>query len=197
MPIMDGLEATRLIRSKGKFPETPIIGVTAHALPEQIEEFVMAGMNEVVVKPVSIGSISKVLAKFMAGKVAMSDQFNLQGSSTPNEMEPTYIDQDTYAPLLEILGADAVRGYVTQFMDDFETVLPEVKALHANGQGEEAAATAHKIAGSAAVLGAAGARALLIRFEEASRAGDRATCDKLLVEIDALKQEIGPLLMPS
>lgn len=196
MPVMDGLEATRLIRSQGRFPDTPIIGVTAHALPEQVEKFVQSGMNEVVIKPISIGAISKVLAKFRAGKVTMSDDYTLHGASSPKEMDPTFVDQDTYGPLLEILGADAVRGYVQQFLDDFDTVLPEVKALHANGQGEEAATAAHKIAGSAAVLGAAGARSLLISFEDASRSGDRERCDRLLVEIEGLKGKIGPVLMP-
>jgi len=196
MPVMDGLEATRQIRAEGRFPDTPIIGVTAHALPEQVERFVQTGMNEVVLKPISIGAISKVLAKFRAGKVTMSDDYTLHGASSPTEMDPTFVDQDTYGPLLEILGADAVRGYVQQFLDDFDAVLPEVKALHANGQGEEAATTAHKIAGSAAVLGAAGARSLLISFEDASRSGDLEKCDRLLVEIENLKGKIGPVLMP-
>ena len=197
MPVMDGVEATRLIRTEGRFPDVPIIGVTAHAVPAKISEFEAAGMNEVVLKPISTSSITQVLIKFADGKGALSEEFTLQGSSqSPDSLDPKHVDRDTYNTLLEMLGADAVRGYVQQFMNDFDSSLPIVKQLIAEMRGEDAASEAHKIAGSAAVLGASGARALLVRFEDVARAEDYDECALLLSEIDQLKAEIGDVLMP-
>ena len=51
MPIMDGLECTRLIRSDLKLTGLPIIALTADAFPEVQAETFAAGMNDFVSKP--------------------------------------------------------------------------------------------------------------------------------------------------
>ena len=52
MPEMDGLQATRIIRSRGeKQAAVPVIAFTANAFPEDIEACREAGMNDFVVKP--------------------------------------------------------------------------------------------------------------------------------------------------
>lgn len=53
MPVMDGLTATRKIRTheSNAIRQIPILGLTANAIPEQLEECSKAGMNEVVTKP--------------------------------------------------------------------------------------------------------------------------------------------------
>lgn len=54
MPIMDGLEATRKIRELlGEYyKNVPILGLTANAIPQQIEECINAGMNDCATKPI-------------------------------------------------------------------------------------------------------------------------------------------------
>jgi CheY-like chemotaxis protein len=62
MPEMDGLEATRRIRA---FPaplgQVPIIGVTASAMPHELEACRVAGMNHVVTKPVRYETLLETL----------------------------------------------------------------------------------------------------------------------------------------
>jgi two-component system, sensor histidine kinase and response regulator len=52
MPEMDGLEAARLIRQDPRLARTPIIALTAHALDEQRDECIKAGMDGHFPKPI-------------------------------------------------------------------------------------------------------------------------------------------------
>jgi len=51
MPIMNGVEATRIIKSSQDLRTIPIIGVTAHSTQEEQREFLNSGMTKVITKP--------------------------------------------------------------------------------------------------------------------------------------------------
>lgn len=61
MPLMDGLEATRQIRSKAEIASTPIIAVTALAMPGDRERCLEAGVNEYLTKPINFTQLIKVI----------------------------------------------------------------------------------------------------------------------------------------
>jgi CheY-like chemotaxis protein len=53
MPVMDGLTATKKIRSQSCFRQLPIIAMTAHARVEDKQHSLSAGMNKHIAKPVT------------------------------------------------------------------------------------------------------------------------------------------------
>lgn len=66
MPIVDGLEATRQIRSIVQAPKVPvIIGLTASSFAEDRERCLAAGMNDFMTKPYKILSMQELLSKWM------------------------------------------------------------------------------------------------------------------------------------
>lgn len=70
LPVMDGWEATRRIRSDARTADIPVIALTAHALPADHAEAVAAGCNDVDTKPVDlerlIGKIEAALGRLRA-----------------------------------------------------------------------------------------------------------------------------------
>lgn len=67
MPVMDGLEATRAIRS-GKNPlgkTIPILAMTANAFTEDMEKSKEAGMDEHLSKPVDIAMLERAVRKYL------------------------------------------------------------------------------------------------------------------------------------
>ena len=63
MPLMDGLETTRRLKSMYDVLP-PIVGLSANALRSDIDKYLAVGMDDYVSKPVIIDDISKVLSKW-------------------------------------------------------------------------------------------------------------------------------------
>ena len=68
MPVMNGYDAVRRIRSSGKecIDELPIIAMTANAYAEDVKQAQMAGMSGHIAKPISIEHLKNALANCLA-----------------------------------------------------------------------------------------------------------------------------------
>ena len=64
MPVMDGVEATRRIRRfEGPAAEVPIVAMTANVMKHQINEYLAAGMDGAIAKPLNPAAILAELAR--------------------------------------------------------------------------------------------------------------------------------------
>jgi len=69
MPEMDGFEVSARLRAmSGRLKDLPIVAMTADALSGDRERCLSAGMNDYVAKPVDIGELEKVLARWMPSR---------------------------------------------------------------------------------------------------------------------------------
>lgn len=65
MPVMDGLTATREIRSKPKWKNLPIITLTAKAMPDDQERCIEAGASDYMAKPVDVEKLLSLVRVWM------------------------------------------------------------------------------------------------------------------------------------
>ncbi|HAX03482.1 MAG: hypothetical protein A2Y45_00020 [Tenericutes bacterium GWC2_34_14] len=63
MPLLDGIGATKAIRRFNT--KTPIVALTANAYPEERSQCLLAGMNDVLVKPIDSKSLQEALVKWI------------------------------------------------------------------------------------------------------------------------------------
>jgi two-component system sensor histidine kinase/response regulator len=68
MPLIDGLEATRIIRKREKETRThmPIVALTAHAIKGDEERCIEAGMDSYLAKPIRPEELDAVLQRYMS-----------------------------------------------------------------------------------------------------------------------------------
>ena len=65
MPEMDGLEATRKIRSTAGYKDLPILAMTANVFKADRQGCMDSGMNDFVTKPIDLGNLLSVIAKWL------------------------------------------------------------------------------------------------------------------------------------
>ena len=65
MPIMDGYEATRLLRRMPQGRDLPVIAMTANAMKGDREKALAAGMNDHIAKPIVIDDMFATLARWV------------------------------------------------------------------------------------------------------------------------------------
>jgi len=68
MPVMDGHDATRSIRSLDipRAKDIPIVALTANAFDDDVKKCIESGMDDHLSKPVNIDSINRILKKYLA-----------------------------------------------------------------------------------------------------------------------------------
>jgi CheY-like chemotaxis protein len=65
MPIMNGVDATKILREKGI--KTPIIALTANALEGDRDKYISSGMDDYLSKPVDIKHLEVILDRYIGG----------------------------------------------------------------------------------------------------------------------------------
>ena len=71
MPAMDGLEAMTRLRSSSRFATTPIVALTALAMPGDRERCLLAGASEYMSKPVSLKSLKQAIESFQIPQLVL------------------------------------------------------------------------------------------------------------------------------
>ena len=146
MPIMNGFEATKIIRDTESGKNIPIIALTANAMEEDIEKTKSVGMNEQLTKPIEIDKLYETLLKYISKKV---NHKAMEVKTSEDISIPSFINIDTKIGL-------------SHMGEDKKLYLKILNAFYTNNKGlklenldeKELERTAHTINGLSASIGA-------------------------------------------
>ncbi len=102
MPVMDGLDATRAIRSNPAHADLPIVAMTAHAMSTDRDRSLEAGMNDHLTKPVDPDALFTALLHWIKPRTMAADE-------PLATAKPPLFDADQ-TPLPALDGIDTQRG---------------------------------------------------------------------------------------
>ncbi|MFZ1083457.1 MAG: PAS domain S-box protein [Terracidiphilus sp.] len=188
MPVMDGLEATRIIRdpqSAVLFHSIPIIAMTANAMQSDQESCLAAGMNGFVPKPVSKSVLLDALKRWLrAGDVPVPAADSQLARPQAIESAPAVFD---WTSVLERLEGDEelARIVIEAFLEDAPHQIQELKNLARNGDAAASGRLAHSIKGAAANVGGERVRKVAAEMEKAADSGSVNAVNQRMKELEA------------
>ena len=187
MPGMDGYEATREIRrlEEGTGRHVPIVALTAHALPEDRDRCLAAGMDEYLTKPVRSNDLERVITQFAPDRKAEEDAAVM--TTAPNDNLPLELDR-----LNEICGGDLEfeRELLDEFFKNAPNLLTQVSAAIDTQNQADGQRAAHTLKGSAASIGAGPLSLAAREIEQVFRAGQLAAAAPLVADARARLAEL-------
>lgn len=173
MPNLDGIAATRLIRAEGgASKDSAVVGLTAHAMPEERRNLEEVGMQDCLIKPLRLHDLDHLLERIASGGFA---SFAPDPVATAQDFEEELFDRDVLLELAETLPRDIIERQTERFLHTLEEAerdfQHEAQALQDAGA---LARLAHRHAGAAAIFGATLLRNALSDLEETALSGEKS-----------------------
>ncbi|GAB4165491.1 MAG: hypothetical protein Fur0039_01540 [Rhodocyclaceae bacterium] len=163
MPTMDGLEASRRLRSRQRFSGLPIIALTAHAVVVECHCCIEAGMDDHIIKPFTSARLVEVIAHWTA-----------RGRRSAAGLRPAAGILDTEAAVARLGGnREFYSRIATQFAERYGGL--DIEAIAARRGRAAAQLSVHSLNGFAGMIGAERLQDLATRLEEALGSNDPQT----------------------
>ena len=171
MPVMDGISATKAIRSNSRFASLPIIAMTANAMDRDRDACLAAGMNDHLAKPIEPEKLFAALLKWIprravaaaasvtsapeVASVAASAALAIPGIDTAIALKRTGGNLKRYESLL------------SRFAESQSGAISEIRSALAAQDSPTAKLIAHSLKGASANLGATGLSEVASKAEAA------------------------------
>ena len=182
MPIMDGYEATKIIRGLNK--KIPIIAITANAMKEEVEKTKALGMNEHLNKPLDVEKLYETLLKYVIprGNKTFKRDDSYYESKAPSGERLEFQSVDAEVGLRHMAGNQKLYlKILREFLNDYK----EVKLQNFND--EEFKRVTHTLRGLSANIGAT---ALHERLKELDETQDKSLLESLSEELAKVIDEL-------
>ncbi|MDD2761464.1 MAG: ATP-binding protein, partial [Methylomonas sp.] len=191
MPVMDGFEATRIIRSNPRHADLPIIAMTANVMQQDRQRCLDSGMNDHIGKPIDWRQLFQALARYIKPRA----------QQVPLPFTSDEAGEDLDFPQLPGVNPQRAKFQVSHNLQLYCKLLAVFKENHADdmalirwhyraGDRKGAAEIAHKLAGSVNSVGHEQLARLLNSLEQIFRQDDDVMPESQLQRAEELLTEL-------
>ena len=188
--------STRAIRqSEAPGTRLPMVALTAHAREADKEGFRAAGLDDILLKPITREGLRRIVRRFSNQNAEPETDI---ASEAPGSTTPV-LDHVHVEGLAVALRQDKIGELIGEFLSEMDEAIGTISArVEAGDIDRSLRERAHKAAGSAALFRAEALRAALVSLQE--RIDDGAACEAELGDVlrgiwsettGALRQHIG------
>ena len=176
MPIMDGYEATKIIRSKNT--NIPIVALTANAMKEDVEKTKAVGMNKHLNKPIDVEKLYETLLDYISKK---TDIINKQVDKKDDIILPEFENINKQYALKLVLGDQKIFVNILKGLVEYKDI--NMESLN----DEEFKRATHTIKGISASAGAFNLNSIAKQLDESQ---DKDYLPEFYKELSKVVKEI-------
>jgi len=198
MPGIGGIEATRRIRADRRFATLPIIAMTSHALAEERQRCLDAGMQEHLTKPIDPDALFRTLGVW-CGKKGAPQRGSVAATRASAAAMPAIDGLNAPAGLRRVAGNRKLyTRLLRQYAERHGGAAAAIRAGLASGDRKSAERLAHAVRGVSANIGAEAVQAAAADLENAIRTRSVASAqvDRFEAALGALLAGLGAALDP-
>ena len=171
MPVMDGYEATRLMRANPLLADLPILAMTAHAMQRERDRCVALGMNDYITKPINPDELVATLARWIMHS-GHAEVHPAAQASPPPRPAPDWPGLSRELGLARFWGNEAIYEKTLRlFLELKAKTAGEIRDALGGGETEVAERLAHSMISGAGTIGAEDLAASALALQMAIRAG--------------------------
>lgn len=185
MPVMDGLSATAKIRDmeiEKNAKRTPIVAITANALPSDRTTCISAGMDDYLAKPFKRSQVKEILKKFLPLKN------DAQTKPNTNDLPPQCIGEQFFdsSLMMEVTNNDwqLIQTIITKYRSSLADQIHDLSNLILKGETTSLCAELHRMRGSALGAGFSMFSTFLKVIEADIHAGRRLDTHKTIQQLN-------------
>lgn len=192
MPLMDGPQATQLIRSgNGPSADVPIIALTADAVIENRRIYLEAGCNVVCTKPIDWAILADHIAR-LVGHLDVAAPPAPPPSPSSATLQAHWrdlplVNRPLLDELADSLGKDTVSSLVAAAVENLQAYVVQLRKLADAGDLAQMSRLAHQIKGASGQVGAERVAGIARIIESDSKAGAVASAAVAAID-EALKE---------
>lgn len=196
MPVLDGIEATAIIRERERRsggPRLPIVAVTAHAMHGEEQRMLDAGLDAYIPKPIAEARLFEAIERLLP------PGFHRARRRTPPQGMPAVDEPGAVfdeAKVMAFVAGD--HEFLTTLVELFVETAPKQLATIREAVGRADALAleraAHQLKGSVSNFAADRARRWAHQLEQAGRGGDLSDAPAAVVALEAEIAALGAAL---
>mgnify|MGYP001821722061 CR=1 FL=1 len=188
MPVMDGYTATKAIRGlSAPTSSIPIIALTAHAMPEEREKCLLAGMNAYITKPINANDLFKVLGELLGKQISkqLKQTPPTISQSIPDNLLSKNSSLNMKTGLAQVMNDPALyMDLLISFVKKYREWPNNIFSSFKIGDLEECRHLVHTLKGVSGNLGMEKLFSLSVRLELHIRGNESDSIQQLLTEIE-------------